>query len=455
MRSHRWQSLAFLGGSLFILFFNLWGRTLENHDYLRYAEVAKEMIRSGDWIVPRLNGEIFIHKPPLLFWLIAIPSYLYGTVTPFFARLPSAFFAWIGGIVVYLLGRQILGNSRSGFISSGVLLSSYLYFWQGRIARTDMVFSVFVLLSLYFFYLGYQKGKVYLTGCSFAFIGLGGLTKGPAGLILPLSVVILFLLTQRQLRQLVQRGFLLGYLILGFILGSWLLPFLYLVGWDRAVEVWQTTRILSRHAPFYLYGLRIWTDFAPWSIFLPFMFFYYLKKERNRAELFLILWFISLFCLLTLFPFRASKYLLPAFPALAILTGGFWRNKSNLLFWIFFLGAILAWHGYEFRLIQGNEKRSPGMVVEKELRPYRNKNLLAYQMDIGLLGKINFYGDPIVPQVKGIEGLKRHIAGNQEAFMITPQKVVEDLIREGFQITPIKIIQHKDINFVLAKIKPL
>ena len=59
-----------------ILFFNLWARSLENHDYLRYAEVAREMIRSGDWIVPRYNGEVYLDKPPLLFWLIAflLPS---------------------------------------------------------------------------------------------------------------------------------------------------------------------------------------------------------------------------------------------------------------------------------------------------------------------------------------------------------------------------------------------
>lgn len=454
MRSHRWQSFAFLGGSLFILFFNLWGRTLENHDYLRYAEVAKEMIQTGDWIVPRLNGEIFIHKPPLLFWLIAIPSYLYGTVTPFLARLPSAFFAWIGGIVVYLWGRQILGDSRSGFISSGVLLSSYLYFSQGRMARTDMVFSVFVLLSLYFFYLGYQRGSVYLTVYSFTFIGLAGLTKGPVGLALPLSVIILFLLTQRQLKLLFQRGFLFGYFLMVLMLGLWLLPFLYHVGWDKAVEAWQATRILTRHAPFYLYGLRIWTDFAPWAVFLPFMMVKYWKKARNQDEIFLILWFLGLFCLLTFFPYRASKYLLPSFPALALLMGRFWRNRSTLLFWVFFLGAIVTWHGYEMKLIQGNEKRSPGIFIEKELRPFRKDNLFAYQMDIDLLGKINFYGDPIIPQVNGIEGLERQIVGKKEALVITPQKGIEELIKEGFRIIPIKIIEHKNMRFVLAKIQP-
>src|SRR4030042_2756577 len=162
MGSNRWLFFAFLGGGFFILFFNLWGRSLENHDYLRYVEVAKEMIQSGGWVVPRFNGEIFLYKPPLLFWLIVLPSKIYGSVTPFLARLPSALFAWIGGLIVYLWGRKMWGGERYGVVSSGVLISSYLYFWQGRIARTDMVFSVLVLLSLYFFYLSYFGKGNYL-----------------------------------------------------------------------------------------------------------------------------------------------------------------------------------------------------------------------------------------------------------------------------------------------------
>ncbi len=472
MRLNRVPLLVFLGGSLFILLFNLWGRTLENHDYLRYAEVAKEMVQSGDWIVPHFNGEIYLHKPPFLFWLIAFPSKIFGSVTPFLARLPSAIFAWIGGMVVYLWGRKIWAGERYGLISAGVLISSYLYFWQGRIARTDMVCSVLVLLSLYFFYLRYHedtpdssslplspvKGRgryrnYLLTETSFIFMGMAGLTKGPVGLLLPLSVIALFLLVKRELRLLIQRDFLSGYFLAAFVLGAWLVPFLSHVGWGKALEVWQETKILTRQEPFYLYGYRIWIDFAPWSIFLPSLLFYFWKKEKNRDEKFLILWFFSLFSLLTLYPFRASKYLLPAFPALALLVGGFCRNRSTSLFWIIFLSAITVWHGYEFKLVRGNENRSRGILIKKELRPFWRDISFAYRMDIDILGKINFYRDTIIPQVNRIKDLKRRIGGRKAIFILTPQIGIEDLIQEGFYITPVKIIEHKGTNFILVKIQ--
>ena len=284
-------------------------------------------------------------------------------------------------------------------------------------------------------------------------MGLAGITKGPVGLLLPLSVMTLFLLVKRELRLLIRRDFLSGYFVMTFVLGAWLVPFLSHVGWDQALEVWQETKILTRQEPFYFYGYRIWIDFAPWSLFLPSLFIYYWRKERNQDEKFLILWFFGLFFFLTLFPFRASKYLLPVFPALALLMGGFWKNRSTTLFWVLFLCAITVWHGYEFKLVQGNENRSRGILIEKELRPFRRDIFFAYRMDIDILGKINFYGDTVIPQVNRIKDLKREIGGEKEILIITPQRVIEDLIQEGFHITPVKIIEHKGTNFILAKIQ--
>ncbi|RPJ04262.1 MAG: phospholipid carrier-dependent glycosyltransferase, partial [Deltaproteobacteria bacterium] len=259
----------FFAGSFIILFLNLWGRNLENHDYLRYAEVAKEMIQSGDWIVPRFNGEIFLHKPPFLFWLIALPSTIHGSVSPFLARLPSAFFAWLGAITVYLWGRKIWSGRRWGMVSAGILISSYLYFWQGRIARTDMVFSVLILLSLYFFHESYSVEDPSLsTLFSFLFMALAGLTKGPVGILFPLLIMFLFLLRRSQLKYFIRKDSIFGYFVAAVIPGVWVVLFLHQMGWEEALMAWQESEILSRQAPFYLYLTRVWVDFAPWSIFL-------------------------------------------------------------------------------------------------------------------------------------------------------------------------------------------
>jgi 4-amino-4-deoxy-L-arabinose transferase-like glycosyltransferase len=456
MKSNNLFFLAFLGGVGFLLFFNLWGRHLENRDYLRYAEVAREMIRSGDWIVPRINGEIYLHKPPLLLWLIALPSSIYGSVTPFLARLPSALFAWIGAIVVYLWGRRIWGKDRDGLIGAGILISSYLYFWQARIARTDMVFSILILLSLYFFYLSYQKEKSHgLYIFCFVFMAMAGFTKGPIGVIFPFHIILLFLLRQRRLGLLIQKEFLWGYLLVIFLFGLWIIPFIHRVSWDSALRAWHETRILTRQSHFYDYGYRIWGNFAPWSVFLPFVVYYYWKKAKSRDEEFLILWFISLFVLLTLFPVRQSKYLLPAYPALALLTGGFLRKRSLSLFYVFFFGAILVWHGYEYISIKKNEIHQPGSVLFQEFKKYQNDDISAYQMDIGILETINFYEDRVISQIKQVEDLKEKANRAEGIFIITTEPGLQVLIKEGFLITSSKRIDHREGSIFLVKARYL
>lgn len=323
-----WITGCFIVGSGLILFFNIWARSLENHGYIRYAEVAREMIRSGDWVIPRLNGEIFINKPPLLFWLIALPSSLYGSVTPFIARLPSFLSAWAGVIILFLWVRRIYGATQSGLIGGGILLSSYQYFFQARLAKTDMLLCLFTLLSLYFFYLGYGEigRKRYLFyGLSFFSIGLGTLTKGPFGLFIPLLVIFVFLFKEKRLEILIRKEFIFGYILLTLTVIPWVFLFIHRVGLEKTIALVKGTQILTRKAPLYFYFIQIWGQFSPWSLLLPFLFIYLWEQSGgiwHSKESFFIIWFIVLFALLTLFKYRTSRYLLPALPPLALMIGG-------------------------------------------------------------------------------------------------------------------------------------
>ena len=97
------QIVVLLSISFIIFFVNLDGWDLWNPDEPRYAQVAKEMMESGNWILPHLNSRVYPDKPPVFFWLIALSSKIKGEVNSFSARFPSALAAVLGILITYLL----------------------------------------------------------------------------------------------------------------------------------------------------------------------------------------------------------------------------------------------------------------------------------------------------------------------------------------------------------------
>jgi 4-amino-4-deoxy-L-arabinose transferase-like glycosyltransferase len=454
--TERWVIGCFIIFSGLALFFNLWARSLENHDYLRYAEVSREMIRSGEWVVPHLNGEVFIDKPPLLFWIMAIPSSLYGSVTPLIARLPSALSAWIGILLVTLWGKRIYGTTRSGLIAGGTLLSCYEFFSQGRLAKTDMLLCLFILLSLYFFYLGYEgrKNRSYLFfGLSFLSMGMGVLTKGPFGLLIPLPIIALFLIKERQWRILSSKEFILGYAILALAVLPWVFLFIHRVGLERSIALVRETRILTRKAPFYFYFIQIWGQFFPWSILLPFLCIY-VWKQRSRLwpskESFFLLWFAVLFILLTLFEFRTSRYLLPALPPLALMIGGTWQKKF-IYFLIPFLLFISIWHIREYVWMKRDLSYSPGMVLTGELKPFLGEGpLFGYRLDVSTLEEINYYLDRVIPVLKRDAPLSESFGRKGGRLVLMSKKVYENIQnKENLSLILIREFHYKKGKLVL------
>lgn len=453
----KWINKFFISAAGFVLLFNLSGRSLENHGYIRYAEVAREMIRSGDWIVPHLNGKIFIDKPPLLFWLIAIPSYIYGSVTPFIAKLPSALLAWVGVIILFLWGKKVYGRIEAGIIAGGSLLSSYQYFFQARLAKTDIILCVFVILSLYFFYLWYNEQnsrKFPFFVLSLFFIGLGILTKGPFGFS-PLIFILIYIILNKQWSTLIGKEFILGYIILGLTVLPWAISFIYRIGLEQTILLIKENKILSRTAPFYFYFIQIWGEFFPVSIFIPFLTVYIWKEKKRVWQskyIFFLIWFLTLFISLTFFRYKASRYLLPTLPPLGLMIGGIWKKGFKFLI-IIFLFAISVWHIREFIWIKKDNLYSPGMTFIMELRPFLKGEIpFAYKLDISTLEEINFYLDPPIPIIvlKDLNHLRK-IKEDKKIFIIMPKESYEDLkIRLNNSISFLKEFPYKKGRLILT-----
>ncbi len=317
--------------SVVAIFFQLGSRSFENQCYIRYAEVAREMIRSGDWIVPRLEGELFLHKPALIIWLIALPSALVGKVTPLLARLPSALSAVAIIGLTYFLGKRMFRDFRVGALAGLILLSSKEFFWQARTARADMALTLFILFSLTCFFLAYEssgKKRFPLFILFFAGMALGTLTKGPAVILFYLGPVTLFLFFKKRLRVLFEPGFWWGWFLFALILLSWVLPYLSRVGVSTVLEQFSLSKILSRPEPFYYYLVEFWPRFAPWSLFLPaaVVFFFRQNPDQRDEKLFLLSWIVIIIAFISLIQNKTYRYLLPIFPAYSIILGAAFKE---------------------------------------------------------------------------------------------------------------------------------
>ena len=451
-----WIIGCFIIGSGLILFLNLWGRSLENHGYIQYAEIAREMVRSGDWVVPHANGGVFIDKPPLLFWLIAIPSYLYGSVTPLIAHLPSFFAAWVSVLVLFLWGKRVYGKTWPGLVAGGILLSTFQYFFQARLAKTDTLLCLFVLLSMYFFCLGYEasgKRRYLYCGFAFFFMGLGVLTKGPLGMFLPYVIIAVFLIKERRWKMLASKEFILGYLVLILTVLPWVLLFIHRIGLDPAIKLVREHQILDRSAPIYLYFLQIWPQFFPWSLFLPFLALHLWRQRGeiwNSKESFFLVWVIVYFVALTVFKYRASRYLLPVLPPFALMIGGMQRKKL-VSFFIVFLLAISAWHVREYYWIKRNSSYSPGMNLVAELNPLvKESSLFAYGLEGSTVKEINFYLDPVnpIPRLRHPDELLEQWRKGEKGMFLMPTEELEKI--QSLWGTP--MVVHHEFSYKKEKL---
>ena len=178
----------------FIFFFGIGARDLWNPDEPRYAQVGREMMETGEWIVPHLNGGVYTEKPPMYFWLVALASMPFGDVSAATARFPSAASALFVVLLTYILGTKLLGK-REAFVGAAVMATSAQFFWIGRVGALDILLALSILAAISVFFVAYADKRPLLYAPGFILLIPGVLSKGPVGVILPLVVMFAFLLT--------------------------------------------------------------------------------------------------------------------------------------------------------------------------------------------------------------------------------------------------------------------
>jgi 4-amino-4-deoxy-L-arabinose transferase-like glycosyltransferase len=323
-----------LYGGLAVLLVVVWLATLANRplfnpDEGRYAEIPREMLSGGDWVIPHLNGLDYIEKPPLQYWATASMYRLFG-VSEFSARLYTALTALGTVALVGLLGARI-GGRDTGWCAAAVLAGMIMVIVLGQLITLDMSLTFYMTASLTGFLLAQRPGEANLKWMLMAWIGaaLGVLTKGLVAAAIPAAVLVIYSLCCRDVAPWRSMRWSWGLpLFLGIAV-----PWHWLAA-QRLDDFLQfffvhehfaryLTKVADREEPWWFFGMVFLIGTVPWTV--PALRVI-VSGWRDRAlkgsfspTFFLWIWVLFVCVFFSLSDSKLMPYILPAMPALAVL----------------------------------------------------------------------------------------------------------------------------------------
>jgi 4-amino-4-deoxy-L-arabinose transferase-like glycosyltransferase len=343
---HRKLILLLLVLLSYPLFFHKLGdRDLWSPDEDEYVQVNREMVLDGHWIYPTANGEPYNIKPPLFNWLGSAFAKLNGEVTEHTSRLPSAVAASAGLLILYFIGGKLFGR-RVGFLSALIIGTTPLYIEFGRWIQINMISTVLLMATLGLFYWGYsderKRAPAYLL--MYVPVGLGTLNMGLVNVVMPVIVIGLYLIAMKDVKHILKLKIGWGLLIYLAIVAPWYVAVSLKGGYaHNLIVLTNFTRYFKEFAhvrPFYYYLTTTPPYFLPWFFFLPgafYLCFSQQTKMERKQLLFPFLWLVGLFVFFSISRTKRSEYLLPVFPAMALLVGYVIdrsiRSWDESLFW--------------------------------------------------------------------------------------------------------------------------
>ena len=319
----------------------LGARDLFVPDETRYAAIPQEMIASGDWIVPHLNGLRYFEKPPLGYWLHAGSLLLFGE-NNFAVRLPSALAVGLSALLIFFMAgktrwsRQDEHRRYAPIAATLVFLSCLAVFGVGTIAVLDTLFSFFLTACIAALYCATEatpssareKGWLLMAGI---LCGLAFLTKGFLAFAVPILVLVPYLIWQRRYADILRMSWL-PIVAAVIVILPWALcihlkepDFWHYFFWDEHIRRFAASDAQHKQS-FWYFLLAAPAMIFPWTCMTPAAVAGIAKLWREQPECVGLLrlclcWMVVPFCFFSLSSGKLLTYILPCFPPFAVLMG--------------------------------------------------------------------------------------------------------------------------------------
>jgi len=394
VRQKKWAIIAIVISIIALYLAHIWDYPLMEPDEGRYAEIPREMLATGNFITPHLNGVEYFEKPALQYWLTAASMKIFGE-NEGATRVVPAVAATINVFLTMWLAR-LMFTGRTALLAGVILATSTLHIVVGSIDILDMLITMFMTLSLTAFY------KVQCTDnrrwylLFYAAMALGLLTKGLISIVLPLGIVFWYMVFTRKWSIMRQLFYWPGILLFFVIAVPWFYlvcqanPDFFYFFFIREHFLRFATKFAQRYQPFWFFIPMIILGTFPWMGFLPSL----LSKngiirkmesaENKRNIIFLLVWFFVIFIFYSISDSKLVPYIMPCFTPLAILLAASIRRSSqqgkwlsyglwlNCLGWFIFTAALIIYSVHADYL-------SAGQI-------FRKGWLIFVSMSVGLIG---------------------------------------------------------------------
>lgn len=324
----------------FIFLYHLGLPALLDSDETRYADMARGMLMSKDFITPYLDGRIFWDKPPLFFWLLCLSYKCFG-ISEFSVRIPSVLCALSAIVGLYFVVKKTI-STKVAIVSAMILATSVEFVIFAKVSILDMVLTSNITLSLLCGLMTYfvkEENKKYFWWLFYLFSAFGLLAKGIPAVVVPFGVMFFVGLWKKNLQEFFKPKYLgIGALIFLIVALPWHIMMYKIHGVEFIKEYIikhhfkrfiGSTEIGRKHSFIYYIPTFI-IGFLPWS--LPFLFG--LKRlVKDRKNEFVVMNLIGFVFTLLFFSSASTKlitYILPLYSMASVLCGYMWFNSRYI-----------------------------------------------------------------------------------------------------------------------------